>query len=330
MAAAATLKRPAPEGFFPPAAGRKRPRCQFDFGSIYDYEKLEVLGEGSYGVVTKARDRRTGETVAIKWIRPGGGGKGKPDLRAVSREARCLAACRGHPSIVHLREVAADAINGDVFLVMEFVGPSLGSLLTRRFSEAETRAYMRQLLGGAEKMHGAGVIHRDIKPDNILVAADGALKICDLGMAAPVKPAGKPYPEPENCVCTLWYRAPELVMGYRCYGPAVDMWSLGCVMAELLTGEPLFEDTKTEDDMLARVLELRLEIESTEVQAFQSLPELSEAGREVLCGLLSFEPEKRLTAADALGHRWFAEEDDAPVSPALLPQQHRCSFFTFL
>ncbi|XP_062200462.1 putative cyclin-dependent kinase F-2 [Phragmites australis] len=323
--AAAIRKRPALEGACPAVAGGKRARYQF--GSIYDYEKLEVLGEGSYGVVVKARDRRTGETVAVKWIKSGDGGQGAPGLRAVAREARCLAACRGHPSIVQVKDVAADEHTGDVFIVMEFVGPSLQSFITRRFSEAETRSCMRQLLRGAEKMHDTGTIHRDLKPDNILVGPGGALKICDLGMATPMNPAGTPYPE--ECVCTLWYRAPELLMGFRCYGPAVDMWSLGCVMAELLTGKALFEDADTEDDMLAKVLDLRYEMTSTEIQAFEDLPELSEAGREVLCGLLSFEPEERLTAADALNHRWFAEED-APTSPALWYLQDRRSFFTFL
>ncbi|KAL6883239.1 hypothetical protein ACP4OV_010653 [Aristida adscensionis] len=318
-AAAAVRKRPEDEGAFafPVAGGRKRARRQFR--SIYDYDKLEALGEGSYGVVTKARDRRTGETVAVKWVRPDG--DGEPDLRAVLLEARCLAAFRGAPSVVQIRDVAADAATGDVFLVMEFVGPSLGDLLAgrRRLSEAETRACMRQLLAGAGAMHGAGIIHRDIKPDNVLVGAGGALKICDLGLAAPARPAGTPYPEAENCVCTLWYRAPELLMGFPSYGPAVDIWSLGCVMAELLAGEPLFDETETEDEMLAKVLELRYEIESTEPeeQAFQGLPGLSEAGREVLCGLLSFEADERLTAAEALGHRWFAE-DDAPLPPAPL------------
>jgi len=143
--AAVIRKRPAPDGLSCPAAaagGRKKKRPRFEFGSIYNYEKLEVLGEGTYGVVVKARDQRTGETVAIKWIRPGVA----PDLSAVFREAGCLSACRGHPSIVQMREVAADEVTGHVFIVMEFVGPSLESRLTRRFSEGETRAIMRQLL----------------------------------------------------------------------------------------------------------------------------------------------------------------------------------------
>ncbi|CAN6310831.1 unnamed protein product [Urochloa humidicola] len=331
--AAVIRKRRAPDGLLCPAAvagGVRKKRPRYQFGSIYNYEKLEVLGEGTYGVVVKARDLRTGETVAIKWIRPdaaygggGGEGSGAPDLLAVFREAGCLSACRGHPSFVQMKEVVADEVTGHVFIVMEFVGPSLDSRLTRRFSEGEARAVMRQLLRGAEALHGAGTIHRDIKPDNILVGPGGVLKMCDLGMAAPVRPAGEPYPE--ETVAALWYRAPELLMGSRSYGPAIDMWALGCVMAEVLTGEPLFGGAETVDDMNAKVKELG-GMDAPELQA--SLRELSEAGHEVLCGLLSVKPEKRLTATEALSHRWF-DEEDAPLSSALCSPPDRRGFINF-
>ncbi|OEL37754.1 putative cyclin-dependent kinase F-2 [Dichanthelium oligosanthes] len=326
--AAATRKRPAETFSFCPAAAGKKKRARYEFGSIYNYQKLEVLGEGTYGVVVKARDQRTGETVAVKWIRTDDE-TGATDLRAVYREAGCLEACRGHPSIVQMKEVAADEVTGHVFIVMEFVGPSLHSRLTRPFSEGETRAFMRQLLRGAEKLHGAGTIHRDIKPDNVLVGPGGALKICDLGMAVPARPAGEPYPE--ETVAALWYRAPELLTrGSRTYyGPAVDMWALGCVMAELLIGEPLFKGAKTEDDMLHRARDLESVMESTDL-AFEDLSDLSEAGREVLRGLLRFVPEKRLTAAEALSHRWFDEEDVPPLSPALCPQKNKRGFVSYL
>ncbi|KAL6639118.1 hypothetical protein ACP70R_022848 [Stipagrostis hirtigluma subsp. patula] len=306
-AAVATRKRPAPGGSGAP--GKTKKRARITYGSIYDYETLEVLGEGSYGVVVKARHRPTGETVAVKWAK-------KPGLRGVLREAGCLAACRGHPSVVGIRDLAADAAGESVFLVMEFVGPSLRrALATRgRFPEREARGFMRQLLRGAERMHGAGIIHRDIKPENILVGPGGALKICDLGLATPARPAGTSYPELR--VGTLRYRSPEQLMGHRSYGPAVDVWALGCVMAELLTGEPLF-DGVTEDDMVTKVLDWQLEFSAKGLQAFdgmpefEGLPELSPDAREVLAGLLSFFPDERLTATAALQHRWFATETEA-------------------
>uniref|UniRef100_J3M516 [RNA-polymerase]-subunit kinase n=1 Tax=Oryza brachyantha TaxID=4533 RepID=J3M516_ORYBR len=139
---------------------------------------------------------------------------------------------------------------------------------------------------------------------NILVGFFGSLKICDFGSATFMKPAGKPY---DKClVGTLPYTSPEQLAGNRCYGPAVDMWALGCIMGELLTGPPLFGGDMTVAELLADLSanlgdllkELKVEV----------LPELSAAAHEFLSGLLAFDPEKRMTAAEALEHRWFTEE----------------------
>ncbi|EAY85913.1 hypothetical protein OsI_07276 [Oryza sativa Indica Group] len=145
---------------------------------------METLGAGTYIVVYRARDRRTDETVAVKWVRSRcGRDHGQP----ADVERDCLAACRGHPYVVQLRDVAANPSNWDMFLVKEFVGArSLRDLITgharrRPFSEGETRALMRQLRAGVRTMHAAGIAHRDIKPRNILVGPGGALKICDFG-----------------------------------------------------------------------------------------------------------------------------------------------------
>ncbi|PUZ69370.1 hypothetical protein GQ55_2G102800 [Panicum hallii var. hallii] len=317
MAAAATRKRPAPDGTHAAtAAGGESKLARITLGSIYDYEKLEVLGEGSFGVVVKARHRATGEAVAVKRARAS-------DLRAVLREAGCLAACRGHPSVVGIRDVVEDAATGDVFLVMEFVGASLRRLQRAearpRLPEAGTRALMRQLLRGAERMHRARIIHRDIKPDNILVGPGGAVKICDLGLATPARPEGAAYPE--RRVGTLLYRSPEQLAGHRDYGPGVDIWALGCVMAELLTGQFMF-DEDTEEKMMDKVMDLRRALAERGLQAFdewptfQGLPELSPGAREVLAGLLAVQPSDRLTATAALQHPWFAEgeEEERPAA----------------
>jgi cell division cycle 2-like len=269
---------------------------------------LNELGAGAFGVVTRARHRRTGETVAIKWIRGGGGG-----FDAFVREAGCLAACRGHPSIVQIRDAATDAATGDLFLVMEFVGPCLRDWLTRPVSEDVARSFMRQLLSAAAKMHAApmAMIHRDIKPENILVSVSGKLKICDFGCATPAAPAGTPYPE--QWVGTLPYCAPEQLKGGRCYGSAVDMWALGCVMIEMLIGVDLFT-ADTEEDMLLQIKDLQEGIACIGSKAFNDLLGLSPAEIDLLAGLLSVEPDKRPTAPEALAHRWFTEA--AAESPA--------------
>ncbi|RLN09067.1 putative cyclin-dependent kinase F-2 [Panicum miliaceum] len=286
MAVAAARKRPAPDGACPPPAAAKK-RARYQFSSIDDYEKLEVIGEGTYSVVFKARDRRTGEKVAIKCIHGGGGGG--PDHSVVFREAGCLAACRGHPSIVQIKDVATNEETGDLFIVMEFVGSSLRDWLTRPFSEDRTCAFMRPLLDAAKMLHSTRTLHRDIKPENVLLVPGGVLKICDFGCATPMKPAGTPYPE--RCVGTMQYCSPEQLMGSRCYGPAAD----------------------TEDDVLQQIKDLRDEFSTTGLHVFDVLPELSQAGREVLTGLLRFDPDERLTAADALKHRWFTKDAKAPA-----------------
>ncbi|VAH14577.1 unnamed protein product [Triticum turgidum subsp. durum] len=259
----AIRKRPA-EGQEPRVHGGKKPR--YAFGSISDYKKLEVLGEGTYGEVFKARDRRTGKKVAVKWVRGNGaGGHGPPDIRVITREAGCLAACRGHESIIEILDVATDAKTGDVFLVMELVadGRTLRESLWRPVSEKGTRVMMEQLLDAA---------------------------------------AGVPYEE--CCVGTLIYTSPEQLEGNRYYGQAVDMWALGCIMAEMLTGGTLFV-AETEEELLAEMYKLRDQIASTGKLDLEFLEELSEAGREVLTGLLAFNPDERITATEALQHRWF-------------------------
>ncbi|KAF8779280.1 hypothetical protein HU200_002961 [Digitaria exilis] len=272
--------------------------------SIHEYEQLEVLGKGSYGVVVKARDRLTGETVAIKSNLVGGA----DDL---IREASFLAVFLGHPCVVQIRGVAADDADdgntNNLFLVMEFVGPSLRTVLVRqqrRFSEAEAREPMRQILGAATK------------PGNILVGNSGEFKLCDFGtVTKAMRDETTPYPEER--VGTMLYRSPEQLRGSRCYGPAVDVWALGCVMYELLAGEPLFGEAWTEEDVLIASGSLPDDIlyYSSGPEAFGRLPEpLSPSGAEVLCGLLCFDHEQRFTAAEALGQRWFTEGSEAELS----------------
>jgi cell division cycle 2-like len=192
--AAATRKRPAPDGpSCSSATGKMIPRYQF--GSIRDYDKQEVLGEGTYGVVAKARHLPSGDIAAVKWC-----------ARPTSSRS-----CAG---------VAADEATGDLFFVTELVdGPCLRDRLTRRFSEAETRRFILQLLRGLEGIHGAGAVHRDVKPENVIVGPGGALKICDFGMAAPVRP-----PYREECVGSLWYRSPKQLMAAGATGPP---WTCG-------------------------------------------------------------------------------------------------------
>ncbi|CAN6244079.1 unnamed protein product [Urochloa humidicola] len=314
-------KRPAPDDACLADAGKKK-RARYEFEDINDYKMLEEIGEGASGVVAKARHRRTGETVAVKWIR--GHEDNDDGLGAVLREAGCLAAGLGHAGIVQIKSVATNEDTGDMYIVTEHVaGASLRSHLATRgaFSGEETRCAMRQLLGAAEKLHATGTIHRDINPNNIVVGAagDGDLKLCGFASATPARRVGRMCND-EKAVGTLQYSALEQLIKFSHHGPEADVWALGCVMAELLAGEHLFTAT-TEDDMITEAVDLRDDFVTMGVEAFDgtALDHLSVAGREVLAGLLAYDSEDRLTAAEALKHRWFAE-DMQEKPPALLPR----------
>nr|CAB3461975.1 unnamed protein product [Digitaria exilis] len=296
------------------------------------YERLGKIADGASGAVYKARDRRTGETVAIKRLRAGGGnGEGDAFSAAFLREARCLEALRGHPRVVALRAAHLDPSGGGAFLVMEFAGRSLAEA-TRDggapVQEAEARRVMRGLLEGAAALHARGVLHRDLKPDNVLLdARTGAVKICDFGLSRSTTDAEDGDAPYTAGVATLWYRAPEVILGSREYDAGVDTWALGCIMAELLAVAPIFPG-RTEMDQLNRVFDTLGMQEMSSWPGFARLPRagsglcnrtrppsrlremfpaLSAAGFDVLTGLLAIRPDRRLAAADALRCPWFAD-----------------------
>ncbi|EAZ15357.1 hypothetical protein OsJ_30773 [Oryza sativa Japonica Group] len=195
---------------------------------------------------------------------------------------------------------------------MEFVGTRTLRDLTvgRPFSEAETRALMRQLLAGAAAIHGAGLIHRDVKPANILVGPGCVLKYCDFGDATPVMP-----PYEEFLVGTLRFTSPEEVAGDRFYGQGVDMWGAGLRdgRGSSPAGSCLTSSETCEDHVLD-LLDLReCDVGAEDSPAFGGLPGLSPAGREVLAGLLAFDHRERMTAEAALEHRWFTAAADSPA-----------------
>ncbi|KAK9668874.1 hypothetical protein RND81_13G093200 [Saponaria officinalis] len=303
--------------------------------SVFEFERLGRISEGSYGIVHKARDKVSGEIVALKKL------KMDKETRegfpvGFLREINTLLALN-HPSIVNVREVVVDdsISNGfdNVFMVMDYVEHDLKALMKSRkhcFSQSEVKCLMLQLLEGIKYLHDNWVLHRDLKTSNLLVDNKGELKICDFGMARQYGSPLKPY---TALVVTLWYRAPELLLGAKEYSTAVDMWSVGCIMAELLTSKPLF-DGKTEVEQINKIFKMLgtpnddiwpgySKLPGSKVKYvhqpdnklrklfprafFTGSPVLSDLGLDLLSRLLTYDPEERITAEEALNHRWFQE-----------------------
>ncbi|XP_065352812.1 cyclin-dependent kinase-like 2 [Cloeon dipterum] len=203
------------------------------------YETLGVVGEGSYGLVLKCRHRESGQLVAIKRFL-----ETEDDLavrKMALREIRMLKKLR-HENLVSMLEVFRRKRR--FYLVFEFMDHTLLEELEERSStsspglgEATVRRHAFQILRGLDFCHSSSIIHRDVKPENVLVSKLGVVKLCDFGFARMVAAPGETY---TDYVATRWYRAPELLVGDANYGKEVDVWAVGCLMAEMMTGNPLF------------------------------------------------------------------------------------------
>ncbi|KAI4985585.1 hypothetical protein ZWY2020_018215 [Hordeum vulgare] len=338
-------RRAAAVGRATATQGCKKRRTRIASTEDFEFEDAPCLGKGCFGTVVRARHRSTGRTVAIKF--PCDSEDPADAAAELQREAGFLAACAGNPYVVGSHGLVLDPATGRLGLAMECVaGPSLHAFLRERapLPEPIVCAYMWRLLTGAGMMHRLGIVHRDLKPSNILVAKGGKiLKICDLGLVMSLRTADQTRSSDAG---TLPYMAPEVLLGKPDYDAGADTSSLGCVMAEMLTGKPLFKGDVRRDDPVRQVRTILRVLGSPDDRTwpeFTSLPlaarvrfreqqrsalgdllpaeMLSEDGYQVLKGLLECNPGKRLTAAAALQIPWFMPEIDidANVEDAFVP-----------
>ena len=299
--------------------------------SVFEYEQLNKIDEGTYGVVFRARDKGTGAIRALKKVKMDKEREGFP-LTAL-REANILLSMQ-HPNVVGVTEMVMGNSLDSIFMVMEFAEHDLKGLMetmTKPFTIPEVKCLMTQLLGGVSYLHDNWVLHRDLKTSNVLVNNKGELKICDFGLARQYSDPLRPY---THMVVTLWYRAPELLLGQRLYSTGVDVWSLGCIMGELLCKDPLFQG-KTEIDQIDRIFRVLGTPNEKIWPDFVNLPSvrkikfphqpynnlrkkfpkispnggvtLSDCGFDLMNKLLAYDPSRRMTCEDALNHAFFAE-----------------------
>ncbi|PSN58277.1 Cyclin-dependent kinase 2 [Blattella germanica] len=299
--------------------------------------KIEKIGEGTYGVVYKAQDKLTGNLVALKKIRLETETEGVPSTAI--REISLLKEL-DHPNVVRLLDVVHSGKK--LYLVFEFLMQDLKKYLDSSkdiLPLSLVKSYLHQLLKGISYCHAHRVLHRDLKPQNLLIDKKGFIKIADFGLA---RAFGMPVRTYTHEVVTLWYRAPEILLGSKFYSTAVDVWSLGCVFSEMLSKKALFPGD-SEIDQLFRIFrtlgtpdeevwpgvsslpDYKSIFPRWEPQALTDVvPTLGENGREVfqvgglvmLHKLLTYDPSKRISAMDALKHSFF---DDVELQPPPLP-----------
>lgn len=304
-----------------------------------NFETLNHIEEGSYGWVSRAREISTGQVVALKKVKMDYQQQDGFPVTAL-REITILQRAR-HKNIVTLHEVLSGTEASEVVLVMEFLEHDLKTLqedMPEPFLASEVKTLLKQLTSALSFLHSNHIFHRDLKTSNILLSNHGHLKIADFGMARYIPP---PDTRLTQLVVTLWYRAPELLLGTETYGTEVDMWSLGCIFGELLLKEPILKG-KNEVDELSLIFALCGLPTDRSWPGFWRLPNakglkiprdsgakrggvirtkfpfLTSAGADLLMSLLSLNPDHRPTADEVLEHSYFKEQPK-PKPMAMFP-----------
>ncbi|RSH83893.1 hypothetical protein EHS25_005137 [Saitozyma podzolica] len=314
------------------------------------YTRLNHIEEGTYGVVFRAKCNDTGGIYALKKLKLEEEKHGFPITSL--REVMALMAAGAHENVVGIREIVVGDTLNQIFIVMPFIEHDLKTLLAdmpHPFLQSEVKTIMLQLLSAVAYCHANWILHRDLKTSNLLMNNRGRIKVADFGLA---RKFGDPLGEMTQLVVTLWYRSPELLLGGKEYSTAVDMWSVGCIFAELIQKEPLFPGRGEIDQInkASRAAFLRnfllpfsffifnlLGQPNDDVwPGYSSLPlvknlnpigpnfsslrqrfkHLSSDGNSLMSALLCYDPDRRIAAEDAGKHPYFTE-NPLPKHPDL-------------
>lgn len=315
-----------------------------DFEVSDSYELHEVIGEGAYGVVCSATHRPTGQRVAIKKIHP----FERPmfSLRTL-REIKLLRHFNNENiiSILDIQRPPSLEQFNDVYLIQELMETDMSRVIrSQTLTDDHCQYFTYQILRALKVLHSADVLHRDLKPSNLLLNANCDLKVCDFGLA---RSSASSANDKQNkvgfmteYVATRWYRAPEIMLTFQHYTKAIDIWSAGCILAEMLSGVPLFPG-KDYCNQLSLILEVlgtpsnegfsniksnraRNYIRSLPFRRPQNLralfPKASPQALDLLSRMLTFDPDRRITVEQALEHPYVAQyhdPSDEPTAPSL-------------
>lgn len=292
------------------------------------YQLLEIIGRGTYGEVNRAIDLKFKQVVAIKTLRKFFYDEGIPAYAL--GEISCLKNFH-HPNIVKMLDVIAKP--SKLQLVFEYHRDSLSNYIypnttNRLLTNLQIKFILYQILIGVCVMHQNQILHRDIKPDNILIDDGDIIKIADFGLSRIFYEPGRPY---TPSVQTLWYRAPELLLGSRDYTMAIDMWSVGCIFYELVEKKVQFPGTEELSDQMLRIFRTlgtptdrvwagvsKLPLYSDKIPMFTASlcrdridnPELSNSGYELQMKMLRYDPNQRISCFEAVNHEYFSELSD--------------------
>jgi len=303
-------------------------------GKSKRYHKIGFLGEGQFATVFKAEDTHNdNRIVAVKKIKLGCRAEAKDGInRTAVREIKLLQEV-DHPNICGLLDVFGTKSN--ISLVIPYMTTDLEKIIkepTIILSPADIKSYVMMTLRGLEYLHKKWILHRDIKPNNMLIDSNGILKITDFGLA---RTFGSPSKNYSHIVVTRWYRAPELLFGAQSYGTGVDIWAVGCVAAELLQKNP-FLPGESDLNQLQRIFETLGTPTEEDWPGLTSLPDYvafkpcpgiplsdifiaaDDHTINMLNEMLRFDPAKRVNCTQALQSKYFYS-DPKPTHPENLP-----------